>query len=61
MSWIAFGLGVLVGTVTGVLVVSLCQMASSVRPRQVMDRQSGIRYEPLRSAMLAKHADLGEL
>ena len=57
MPWIIFGLGVLVGTGVGVLIVALCQMASSDRHRRVLDRQPECHYDALRSPLLAKHAD----
>jgi hypothetical protein len=57
MPWIIFGLGVLVGTGAGVVIVALCQMASSDRHRRNFDCQSECRYDALQSPLLAKHAD----
>ena len=57
MAWLIFGLGVLVGAVAGVVVVALCQMASSDRHRRVLDRQPECHYEAIHSPLLAKHAD----
>jgi hypothetical protein len=57
MPWIIFGLGVLVGTMVGVVIVALCQMASSDRYRRLLDREQGCEYDSLQPALLAKHAD----
>jgi hypothetical protein len=57
MLWIVFALGVLVGTITGIVVVALCQIASGTRKRRISDFQPGYPYDPLRSPMLAKDVD----
>jgi hypothetical protein len=57
MPWIIFGLGVLVGTGAGVLIVALCQMASSDRHRRDLERQPRCHYDALQAPLLAKHAD----
>jgi hypothetical protein len=57
MSWIVFGLGVLLGTVVGVVAVALCQMASHIRPPQMLDRMPKCQYDSLETPMLVKQAD----
>jgi hypothetical protein len=53
MLWIVFGVGVMVGTITGVIVIALCHTASNTRHRMPPNR----RYDPLRSPMLAEDTD----
>jgi hypothetical protein len=57
MSWIVFGIGVLLGTVVGVAAVALCQMASNIRYRHIRDRNPKCQYDSLESPLLAKQAD----
>jgi hypothetical protein len=57
MLWIVFGLGVMVGTITGIVVVALCQIASGNRNQRTSDFQPRYPYDPLRSPMLAKDVD----
>ena len=57
MLWIVFGVGVMVGTFTGVVVIALCQAASNTRHRMPPNRRSRYPYAPLRSPMLAEDAD----
>jgi len=57
MLWIVFGVGVMVGTFTGVVVIALCQAASNARHRMPPNRRSRYPYAPLRSPMLAEDAD----
>ncbi len=57
MSWLIFAVGVVVGTVMGVFVLALCQMAPSSGPNRIINREPEFRHESLRARMLAKHAD----
>jgi hypothetical protein len=57
MSWMVFGMGVLVGMITGVVVVALCQMASMDRYRRVPQPEPQCGYEPLRSPWLVDETD----
>jgi hypothetical protein len=57
MSWMVFGMGVLVGMITGVVIVALCQMASMDRYRRVPQPEPQYGYEPLRSPWLVDETD----
>lgn len=48
MVWMVFGLGIVVGTVAGVVIVALCQMGSGPRLRRRKAPVTvGCRYEPM--------------
>jgi heme/copper-type cytochrome/quinol oxidase subunit 2 len=57
MFWMIFGIGLLMGTVIGIVVVALCQTAASARRRLELDRQQGCRFGALRTPALGEHPD----
>ena len=57
MLWIVFAVGVMVGTITGVVVIALCHAASNTRHRLPPNRRSRHPYDQLRAPVLAEDAD----
>ena len=54
MFWIGFSAGILVGTVAGVFVVALCQMASRSQDQGVFSRQSRFHRDDFGSPLLLR-------
>jgi hypothetical protein len=57
MFWIGFSAGILIGTVAGVLVVALCQMASRSQEQGGFSRQPKSQYYDFGSPILLRKTE----